>query len=248
MRQKLVIGNWKMNGDADLVVAHREKLADTDYTAGVAICPPFLYLHTSAHHLADTNIALGAQDASDHAEGAYTGQISAQMLHGTGCKYVIIGHSERRAYCAETNEIVAEKFVQVQAKDLVPVLCVGETLFQREQGQTEEVVVGQLKAVVERAGIKALAKAVLAYEPVWAIGTGKAASKEEAQEVHNTLRGWLATKDADIAENLQILYGGSVKPDNAQELFSQSDIDGGLIGGAALQPEAFAAIVEAASK
>ncbi len=247
MRQKLVIGNWKMNGNADLVVAHREQLADTAFTAEVAICPPFVYLHAAQHHLADTNVALGAQDASDHAEGAYTGQISAQMLHEQGCKYVIIGHSERRAMCAETSEDVAEKFVQVQAKGLIPVLCVGETLFQREQGQTQDVVVGQLKAVVARCGIKALAKAVLAYEPVWAIGTGKAASTEQAQEVHQSLRQWLHKQDAEVAEGLQILYGGSVKPDNAAALFSQKDIDGGLIGGAALQPEAFAAIVQAAS-
>jgi triosephosphate isomerase len=247
MRQKLVIANWKMNGDADLVVAHREKLAETDFTADVAICPPFVYLHTAGHHLADTNIALGAQDVSDHAEGAYTGQISAQMLREQGCKYVIIGHSERRALCAETNEIVAEKFVQAQTRDLIPVLCVGETLFQREQGQTEEIVITQLKTVVQRSGIAALSKAVLAYEPVWAIGTGEAATPAQAQEVHATLRAWLQMQDANAAENLQMLYGGSVKPDNAQELFSQPDIDGGLIGGAALQPEAFAAIVKAAS-
>jgi triosephosphate isomerase len=247
MRKKLVIGNWKMNGNADLAVAHREQLAAIEYSADVAICPPFVYLHTAQHHLAGTSIGLGAQDVSDQAEGAYTGQISAQMLREVGCKYVIIGHSERRAYCAETNKIVAQKFAQARERDLIPVLCVGETLFQREQEQTEEIVIDQLKAVVEHNGIEALAHAVLAYEPVWAIGTGKAASTEQAQEVHQSLRKWLATQNASIAENLQILYGGSVKPDNALSLFAQADIDGGLIGGAALQPEAFAAIVQAAS-
>lgn len=246
MRKPMVAGNWKMNGEEALLISHRETLAPLELSnVDVVICPPFISLPAAQAHFADASFSYGAQDVSDHSEGAYTGQISAQMLRAMGCNYVIIGHSERRALCAETNEIIADKFVQAQKAGLIPILCVGETDFQRENGQTEEVVIGQLKAVVERVGIEAFTQAVVAYEPVWAIGTGKAATAEQAQAVHATIRHWLASQSQTIADNLRLLYGGSVNAGNARELFGQPDIDGGLIGGASLKPEAFAAIVQA---
>lgn len=246
MRKKLVIANWKMNGDEPLLISHRETLSALNLgKVDVVICPPFVYLPAAHAHFAQAAFTYGAQDVSEHAYGAYTGQISAQMLRAMGCKYVIIGHSERRALCAETNSMVAEKVAQALKEGLTPILCVGETDFQREQGQTQEVVVGQLKAVVELVGIQALAQAIIAYEPVWAIGTGKAATAEQAQAVHLSIRTWLATQSQSVAAGVRILYGGSVNENNARELFGQPDIDGGLIGGASLKPEAFAVIVQA---
>lgn len=246
MRTPLVIGNWKMNGDETLLskmqaILHTLDLSQTE----VAICPPFVYLPAAQAQAVGANFSYGAQDLSDHPSGAFTGQISAQMLRAMGCKYGIIGHSERRALCGETDVMVANKAALALEAEIIPVICVGETDAQREAGQTESVILGQLKAVVDRIGIEALSRAVIAYEPVWAIGTGKAATAEQAQAVHRSIRSWLATQNESIAARVQILYGGSVNESNAAELFGQPDIDGGLIGGASLKPEAFAAIVRA---
>lgn len=246
MRKPMVAGNWKMNGDEALLDAHVKVLGGLDLSnVDVALCPPFVFMPAAQKTLDGTAIAWGAQDASDQEKGAFTGQISANMLGAFGCKYVIIGHSERRALCAESNEIVAEKFAQVQAAGLTPILCVGETDFQHERGQTQQVVLGQIHAVIERSGITALGNAVIAYEPVWAIGTGKAATPEQAQAVHRSIRDFLAQHDRAVADQIRILYGGSVNDENAATLFGQPDIDGGLIGGASLKPEAFATIVKA---
>lgn len=246
MRTPLVIGNWKMNGDAALISAHRDRLQALGERASRAVlCPPFVYLSDAKALLKGSPVAYGAQDVSNESQGAFTGQISAEMLHDMGCKYVIIGHSERRALCAETNELVAAKFAQAQAQGLIPVLCVGETAFQRDHNQTEAVILDQLKAVVTEVGIAAFQQAVVAYEPVWAIGSGEPATPEQAQAVHAMIRQWFSRQDAAVAQGLRILYGGSVKEDNAQALFSQTDIDGGLIGGASLKVEAFANIVQA---
>jgi len=189
-----------------------------------------------------SRLALGSQNVADKASGAFTGEVSATMLNEFGCKYALVGHSERRTYYGDTNATVAERFCQAQAQQITPILCIGETLEQREQELTFSVVDEQLDAVIALAGIDAFAAAVLAYEPVWAIGTGKTASDEQAQEVHQHIRQYLATKNPSIAENLTILYGGSAKPDNAKGLFAMPDIDGGLIGGASLDAESFLAI------
>jgi triosephosphate isomerase len=213
----------------------------------VAVCPPFVYLANVQAALHGSALALGAQNVSSWAEsGAYTGEISGRMLLDFACRYVIVGHSERRGLMGESDETVAEKVERALAVGLIPIVCVGETLAQREDGETEAIVLGQLAAVIERCGVAALSQAVVAYEPVWAIGTGRTATPEQAQLVHQVLRGAVAAKDAKIADSLRILYGGSVKPDNAAELFGQPDIDGGLIGGAALDAEAFLAICHAA--
>jgi triosephosphate isomerase len=246
MRKPTVIANWKMNGDELLLISHRETLSTLDLSGvEVGICPPALFLSAAKAHFADAGFGYGAQDVSDHPFGAYTGQISAQMLRAMGCKYVIIGHSERRALCAETNAQVADKFARALEQGLTPVLCVGETDAQREQGQTEAIVKAQLQAVVDSLGLDALARGMIAYEPIWAIGTGKAATAAQAQAVHQNIREWFAQQNQKIADSLRIIYGGSVNEGNAKELFSQPDIDGGLIGGASLKPEAFAAIVQA---
>ena len=248
-RKYLVAGNWKMHGSlgqavtlASALVAGKPKGVD------VAICPPYVYLPTVQAELANSKLMLGAQNVSAWADsGAYTGEISARMLVEFGCQYAIVGHSERRGLMGESDETVAMKVERALEVDLIPIICVGETLAQREDGETETVVLSQLAAVIERCGVAALATAVVAYEPVWAIGTGRTASPEQAQQVHQVLRSAVAEKDAKIADSLRILYGGSVKADNAAELFAQADIDGGLIGGAALDPDAFLAICKAAS-
>lgn len=214
----------------------------------IAVCPSYVHLAVAAAALQNSNVALGAQDASSWADqGAYTGQISASMLVEMGCRYVILGHSERRGLLGESDDMVAKKVECAQQAGLIPIICMGETLAQREDAQTETVVVTQLSAVLERCGVAALENALLAYEPVWAIGTGRTATPDQAQQVHEVLRGTVAKKDAKIADSLRILYGGSVKPDNAADLFSQADIDGGLIGGAALDVDAFLAICQAAA-
>ncbi len=248
MRKKLVAANWKMNGDraqnAQLLAAFSRALP---MACDVLICPPFPYLFQVADSLAGSTVLLGAQNLSEYQSGAYTGEVSATMLRDLGCSHVLVGHSERRSLYGEADDCVAEKFAAALAAGLIPVLCLGESQVEREAGQTESVVLGQLAAVVSRVGIAALAGSVLAYEPVWAIGTGLTASAEQAQAVHATLRAWLAARDADLAAGLQILYGGSVKPLNAAELFGQPDIDGGLIGGASLVAEDFLAICRAAN-
>lgn len=211
------------------------------------ICPPFPYLEATAEKLAGTGVALGAQTVSEHASGAYTGEVSAGMLKDVGCEYAIVGHSERRALFAETSAIVAAKFEAALSSGLVPVLCVGETLEEREAGRTEAVVGEQLGAVLERVGIEAFAGAVIAYEPVWAIGTGRTASPEQARDVHRHVRALLAGRDRAVAGGTLILYGGSVKGDNAAGLMAMPDIDGGLIGGASLKADEFLAIAASAA-
>jgi len=211
------------------------------------ICPPFPYLGAIAAKLSGTGVALGAQNVSQHEAGAYTGETAPSMLIDVGCKYVLVGHSERRAIMGESSEMVAAKFQAAQDAGLVPVLCVGETQAERESKQTEAVVDEQLNAVIEGSGVEALQNAVIAYEPVWAIGTGLTATPEQAQDVHRHIRDVVAGRNQDVADAVRILYGGSVKGDNAAGLFSKPDIDGGLIGGASLKSADFLAIAEAAA-
>lgn len=248
-RQPLVAANWKMNGVLQtvrpLIAGVLAGVADGTQ-AEVAICPPFVYLPEVGRALQGTRVALGAQNVSEHAAGAHTGEIAAAMLKDVGCKFVIVGHSERRHIYRETDAMVAGKFVSAGRAGLVPILCVGEELSDREAGQTEEVVANQLDAVIQAAGVESFAAAVIAYEPVWAIGTGKVATPDQAQQVHAFIRLRLARHDTGIADGLRILYGGSVKAGNAQELFAMADIDGGLIGGASLQVEEFTGICRAA--
>jgi len=245
MRRPLVLANWKMNGSLSAnreliegVVAGWNGLGNAD----VAVCPPSVYLSQVAELVAQTDIGLGAQDLSSHSSGAYTGEVAAEMLAEFNCRFVLVGHSERREHQQENDECVASKFVAAQRASLVPVLCVGETLAQRDAGEALSVIGKQLKAVIDLAGRDALASAVVAYEPVWAIGTGRTASPEQAQEVHAFIRNELGS----VAERVSVVYGGSVKPDNAEELFAQRDIDGALVGGASLKAQDFLAICRAA--
>lgn len=214
----------------------------------VVVCVPFPYLAQAQSILGGTVVGWGAQNVCEHAQGAYTGEVSVAMLQDFACRHVIVGHSERRAIYGESDTLVAEKFSAAQSGGLRPILCVGETLAQREAGQTEAVVAAQLDAVLQRVGVAMFANAVLAYEPVWAIGTGRTASPAQAQEVHKAIRARLARLDAQVAAGVQILYGGSVKPQSAAELFAMPDIDGGLIGGASLVAEDFLAICQAADR
>lgn len=250
MRQPLVAGNWKMNGTrtavADLIGGIKAGLGTVE-RAEIAVCPPFPYLAMVEDALQGTSIAWGAQNLSTEVSGAFTGEVSAAMLRDFGCRYVIVGHSERRHYYGEDNEVVARKEAIARQHHLVPILCVGETLAQREAGITEEVVADQLDAVIELSGVAAFATTVVAYEPVWAIGTGLTATPAQAQAVHAFIRGRIAEKDAAIAAGVRILYGGSMKPDNAVELLAQADIDGGLIGGASLKAADFLGICTAAN-
>ncbi len=249
MRKPLVAGNWKMNGSRESNNALIKGIIEGSSqvtNAEILVCPPFVYISEVAALLEGTDIAYGSQDVAKEEVGAYTGEISVSMLKDIGCTYAIVGHSERRALYGDTDKIVAQKFAAAQNGGLTPVLCVGELLEEREAGQTEAVVEKQLQAVVDLVGISALEKSVVAYEPVWAIGTGKTASPEQAQEVHAFIRGWISKEDAAVAEKVRILYGGSVKAANAKELFSQADIDGGLIGGASLAADEFISICEAA--
>ena len=250
MRRSIVAANWKLNGSlemAESLVAAINTHSDGLEGVDAVICPPFPYLSHVAAHIPASNVYLGAQSVAEHQEGAYTGEVSAEMVAEMGCQYAIVGHSERREYYGETDAIVAAKFLRIQAAGLVPILCVGESLQQREQGIMQDTIVRQVNAVVAEAGIANMKNAVLAYEPIWAIGTGKTASPEQAQEVHAIIRSEIAKQSDDIAQGLRILYGGSVKANNAAELFSQPDIDGGLIGGASLDAEQFNAIVSAGS-
>jgi triosephosphate isomerase len=247
MRRKLVAGNWKMNttraSAAELV---RAIASAGNNGADVAVFPPYVYLAELIAAHASPSIAFGAQDVSEHAHGAYTGEVAAAMLSDIGAKYVLVGHSERRQYHAESNACVAAKFVQAQAAGLIPVLCVGETLEQRDAGTTQVVIAAQLDAVLVRSGVAAFARALVAYEPVWAIGTGRTATPAQAQAVHAFIRGKLTVLDATISSSLRILYGGSCKPANAVELLAQADVDGGLIGGSSLVAADFLAICAAA--
>ncbi len=250
MRGYLVAGNWKMNGDdaanvelLDGIIAGVPHLG----TVELLVCPPFPYLSGVAAKLSGTGIALGAQNVSQHASGAYTGETAPSMLLDVGCKYAIVGHSERRSIMGESSEMVAAKFKAAQNGGLIPVLCIGETQAQREAKRTEAVVDEQLNVVLDASGIEAFRSAVIAYEPVWAIGTGLTATPEQAQDVHRHIRDVLAASNEAVADNVKILYGGSVKGDNAAGLFSKPDIDGGLIGGASLKSADFLAIAEAAA-
>ena len=215
---------------------------------GVAVCVPFPYLAQAQSALSGTSVAWGAQNLSEQAQGAFTGEVSAAMLQDFACRYVLVGHSERRSIYGETDVLVAEKFAAALGAGLCPVLCVGETLEQRDAGKTIEVVSAQLDAVLNRVGVAAFSGAVVAYEPVWAIGTGRTATSAQAQEVHAAIRAQIAKGDAKVADGLQILYGGSVKPGNAAELFAMPDIDGGLIGGASLKAADFKGIIDAWKK
>ncbi|MCO6412830.1 MAG: triose-phosphate isomerase [Thiogranum sp.] len=248
MRQTLVAGNWKLNGSQEsiktLVSGILAGVGDTGNNQ-VAVCPPFIYIPQVAELVRGSKVALGSQDICDQDAGAFTGEVSGPMLREFGCRYAIVGHSERRALYAEDDEFTARKFAAARNNGLTPILCVGETLDEREQGITEDVVARQLDAVIALEGIAALGEAVIAYEPVWAIGTGKTASPQQAQDVHAFIRGKLAGLDQAVADKVQVLYGGSVKGSNAAELFAMQDIDGGLIGGASLNAEDFLAICKA---
>lgn len=251
MRNKLVAGNWKMHGNLAVNAALLQDVLQGLQTLNkveAAVCVPFPYLAQAQQQLSATPLAWGAQNLSEHAQGAYTGEVAAAMLVDFGCRYVLVGHSERRSLYGESDAVVAAKFVAAQAAGLTPILCLGETLAEREAGVTADVVKRQFDAVLDAAGAAALAKAVLAYEPVWAIGTGRTATPQQAQEVHALIRSHLAARDAVVAARVQILYGGSVKASNAAELFAMADIDGGLIGGAALVAADFLAIVAAAQQ
>lgn len=249
MRRPFVAGNWKMHGsraeNAQLLDSLLQNLP-AQTSADIAVCPPFVYLWEIARLLKSSVVALGAQSVCAEAIGAFTGEVSASMLRDVGCTYVIVGHSERRAIYKEDDALVARKFLAAQSQSLTPILCVGETLEERERGQTTNVVSRQLSAVLDVAGVASLANAVIAYEPVWAIGTGKTATPEQAQEVHAHIRAEVAKHDAKIAGQLRILYGGSVKAANAREIFAMPDVDGGLIGGASLKADEFLKICEAA--
>jgi len=245
----LVAGNWKMHGSrAENTALLDGILSQLNVTnVDVLVCPPAVYVAEVAAKLQGKGIAVGAQSLCAEAVGAFTGEVSAAMLKDVGCSYVLVGHSERRSLYAEDSALVARKFVAAQTQGLVPVLCVGETLQQREAGQTFAVITEQLDAVVRAAGITAFAKAVVAYEPVWAIGTGLTATPEQAQEVHAFIRQSLAKLNADVATGVRILYGGSVKGANAAELFTKADVDGGLVGGASLKADEFLKICAAAN-
>ncbi|KNZ34306.1 MAG: triosephosphate isomerase [Methylibium sp. NZG] len=244
-RTKLVVGNWKMNGsraaNAELLAALK---AAGPWGAEVAVCPPTVYLADTVLALQGSNVAWGAQDCSAHASGAYTGEVAAAMLSEFGCRYAIVGHSERRALHGESDQLVADKAKAALAHNLTPIVCVGETLAEREAGRTDEVVKRQLSAVIHTLA-HCISQVVVAYEPVWAIGTGKTASPDQAQAVHALLRTQL-TAATQTAGDMKILYGGSVKADNAAALFALPDVDGGLIGGASLKAADFAAICRAA--
>jgi triosephosphate isomerase len=251
MRNRLIAGNWKMNGSTSAnaeLVSGISAGAPADEHVELLVCPPFPYLAAVVSAVSGSRVAVGAQNVSQHASGAYTGEVAPSMLVDVGCEYVIVGHSERRTLYGESSEAVAAKFASALEAGLRPILCVGETLDERQGSRTESVVDEQLNAVINVAGIGGFATAVIAYEPVWAIGTGMTATPEQAQDVHAHIREQLAGHDAAVAESIQILYGGSMKGDNAAGLLAMADIDGGLIGGASLKAADFLAIAGAAAK
>ncbi|MCW2476367.1 MULTISPECIES: triose-phosphate isomerase [unclassified Symbiopectobacterium] len=251
MRHPLVMGNWKLNGSTHMVIeliAGLRKELSTVTGCNVAIAPPELYLDQANHQLAGGRIALGAQNVDVNLSGAYTGETSATMLKDIGAKYIIIGHSERRTYHKESDAFIAKKFGVLKEAGLIPVLCIGETEAENEAGETEAVVARQLDAVLNTLGAAAFNDTVIAYEPVWAIGTGKSATPAQAQAVHKFIRDHIAKQDKAVADQVIIQYGGSVNAANAAELFTQPDIDGALVGGASLKADAFAVIVKAAAE
>lgn len=245
-RRQLVVGNWKMNGNqqenADLLVKVVAGWQGGEHCAEVVVCPPYPYLDRTYQSLSGSSILLGAQNVSAYEKGAYTGEVSAQMLAEMHCKFVIIGHNERRRMQGETDEQIAQKFMMLQAVGLIPILCVGESLVQRESLHHLDVIGAQLQSVFAHTGKAAFLKAVIAYEPIWAVGTGKTATPEQAEEVHHFIRAQLG----EIAEFVRILYGGSVKAHNAEHLFALPDIDGALLGGASLDADEFLSICKAA--
>jgi len=248
MRQATVVGNWKMHGSIESVDTLLQQLVESLnglQQIKIAVCPPFVFLDRARKILGTSSIALGAQNLCEQVQGAFTGEVSGIMLKEFGCQYVIIGHSERRALYGETDAVVASKIAVALEQGLQPILCVGETLAQREANETLAVINNQLSAVIEKVGVKVFSEVVIAYEPVWAIGTGKTATPEQAQKVHQHIRDYFRVSDNEIAEKLAILYGGSVKSQNAVELFKQPDIDGGLIGGASLDAKEFELICRA---
>ena len=249
MRKPLIAGNWKMNGSRSdnkaLLDGIKAGIGNVN-VAEVAVCAPYIYIPEVADQLAGTPIAWGGQNLSTEPKGAFTGEISAAMLLDFNCKYVLVGHSERRTLYGEDDALVAKKFAVAHQAGLTPILCIGETLEEREQGVTEEVCARQIKAVIDEVGIATLGEGVIAYEPVWAIGTGKTASPQQAQDVHAFIRSQLATHDQAVADKVRIQYGGSMNAGNAKELLAMQDIDGGLIGGASLKAEDFLAICTAA--
>jgi triosephosphate isomerase len=249
MRRKIVAGNWKLHGSREFAFALLDEVAAQTPPAGVerVILPPLPYLGELVEHYGERGLSFGAQDVSCNIKGAYTGEVSAAMLREVGAVYGLVGHSERRQYHGENSELVARKFAAAKAAGLVPVLCIGETLDEREDGKTQWRLQEQLTPVLVLVGVLGLEGAILAYEPVWAIGTGRTATTEQAQEVHAFIRSEIAAHDARIAGSLPILYGGSVKADNAAALFSQPDVDGGLVGGASLVAADFNAIAAAAA-
>jgi len=251
MRTKIIAGNWKMYkdlaGTTELIGGLTSRLAASPASATVVICPPFTSLALASGLIKGSPLRLGAQNMSDHDEGAYTGEISWNMLRSAGCEYVILGHSERRQFFGEKDELINAKAKKAIASSLKPIICVGETLAEREQGITDRVVSAQIRGVLSGFSRADMASVVIAYEPVWAIGTGKTATPAQAQEVHQLIRKLVSQLyDWPVAEATAIQYGGSVKPDNAAELLSQNDIDGALVGGACLKPDSFMAIISAA--
>jgi triosephosphate isomerase len=248
MRRLMVAGNWKMNGSRQMAAEHVPGYMTVagDCTSEILVCPPFCLLADVEAYCSDSDLVLGGQDLAREADGAFTGEVSGAMLVDVGCSYVIVGHSERRTLFGESNDVVSEKVVLALECGLTPLICVGETLEQREREETGQVISAQLDAVESCIGIEGFGNTVLAYEPVWAIGTGMTATPAQAQSVHEFIRGRLAEKDRAVADRVRILYGGSVKPGNAAELFAQVDIDGGLIGGASLNPDDFVSICRAA--
>lgn len=248
MRRKIVAGNWKLHGTRAFATALVAEIAASPVPGvELVILPPLPYIGDLIEDFEGTPLAFGAQDVSSNEQGAYTGEVSASMLVDVGARYGLVGHSERRQYHAESSELVALKFQAAIHAGLCPILCLGEGLEQREAGETEAVIAAQLRPVLDLVGVAAFARAVVAYEPVWAIGTGRTASPEQAQAVHAFIRGEVAARDATIAGSLPIVYGGSVKPGNAASLFGQADVDGGLIGGASLVAADFLAIATAAA-
>ncbi len=249
MRKPIIAGNWKMNGSRssvkELLDGIKAGISEVN-SAEVAVCAPFVFLGDVAAQLEGSAIAWGAQNLSTEPKGAFTGEISADMLLDFGCKYVIVGHSERRTLYGETDELVAEKFDVARKAGLKPILCIGESLEERESGVTNDVCTRQIMAVIDRCGVEALLDGVIAYEPIWAIGTGKTATPEQAQETHAAIRKMIAEKNASVAEQVRIQYGGSMNAGNAAQLLAMEDIDGGLIGGASLKAEDFLAICKAA--
>ena len=251
MRRALIAANWKMHGSRDfireLVSQLLPSLSDGVNGVDLVLCPPYPYLAQVADMARGAEIVLGAQNISSENEGAFTGEVSGRMLADFKVRYVIVGHSERRKLMSEDDALVALKFAAAQSNGMIPILCVGETLEERESGRAHKVVEQQLLSVLDSSGVEAFDSAVIAYEPVWAIGTGCSASTAQAQDMHASIRSMIAGRDPEIAQNIQIVYGGSVSPDNAPDLFSQPDIDGGLIGGASLNAESFIRICQSVS-